>query len=151
MPDLAADDLHLSLRLFVVLSKASRVITERALRDMKLYGLSPTEFTVLELLYHKGEFPLQQIGSKILMTSGSITYNIDKLERKGLIKRIPCEVDRRVIYAHLTEDGKQLIDQIFPIHAKAIQRIMHGLSTEEKEAVIPLIKRLGIAASTYDE
>lgn len=146
MPEQAADDIQLSLKLFVVLSKASKVIIERALKDMRQYGLSPTEFTVMELLYHKGRFPLQQIGSKILMTSGSITYNIDKLERKGLIRRNPCEEDRRVIFAELTPQGRELIERIFPSHMKAIQKIMQGLNTEEKEQLIPLLKKLGLTA-----
>ncbi|GFR37106.1 MarR family transcriptional regulator [Insulibacter thermoxylanivorax] len=141
-----AEDVQLSLKLFVVLSKASKVIMEGAVRDMKKYGVSPTEFTLMELLYHKGDFPLQQIGNKILMTSGSITYNIDKLENKGLIRRIPSEEDRRVIYARLTEEGRKLIERIFPLHSQAIHQLLSGLTDEEKETLIPLLKKLGIAA-----
>lgn len=143
VPEILADDLNLSLKLFVVLNKASKVITERALKDMKKYGLSPTQFTVLELLYHKGEVPLQQIGNKILMTSGSITYNIDKLEERGLIKRVPCNNDRRVVYALLTDEGRQLMDELFPVHAQSIQEMMSILTVQEKSTLIPLIKKLG--------
>ena len=45
---------------------------------------------MLELLYHKGRTPLQRIGQQILLTSGSITYTVDKLESKGLLRRVPC-------------------------------------------------------------
>lgn len=148
MPNNAAKDLQLSLKLFVVLSKASKVITERVLGDMKQYGVSPTEFIVLELLYHKGPTPLQQIGNKILMTSGSITYNIDKLEHKQLLTRIPSDEDRRVIYAQLTDKGRELMDRIFPSHSEAIRQIMSGLSIDEKEQIIPLLKKLGLAAQS---
>lgn len=147
MPDNAALDVELSLKLFVVLSKASKVITERALGDMRQYGVSPTEFIVLELLYHKGRTPLQQIGNKILMTSGSITYNIDKLEQRKLLTRIPSDEDRRVIYAQLTDKGRELMDQIFPRHSEAIRQITSGLSLHEKEQIIPLLKKLGKAAA----
>lgn len=80
------------------------------------------------------------------MTSGSITYNIDKLENKGLIRRIPSEEDRRVIYARLTEEGRKLIERIFPLHSQAIHQLLSGLTDEEKETLIPLLKKLGIAA-----
>lgn len=72
-----------SLKLFVVLSKAYKSLMDHAVKDMKSYGLASAEFMVLEVLYHRTRIPLQQIGEKILVTSGSITYNIDKLEKKG--------------------------------------------------------------------
>lgn len=140
-----------SLKLFVVLSKAYKAVMDQAVKDMKRQGLSPSEFTVLELLYHKGKFPLQQIGEKILVTSGSVTYNIDKLEKKGYLKRIPCEDDRRVTFAAITEAGQQLFDRIFPDHASAIHSVMRGLSSEEKETATSLLKKLGLGAARGDE
>jgi MarR family 2-MHQ and catechol resistance regulon transcriptional repressor len=140
------DDQAVSLKLFVVLSKSQKAIMERAVKDMKKHKLSTSEFTILELLYQKGKFPLQQIGSKILVTSGSITYNIDKLEQKGYLRREPHTEDRRVTYAVITPKGKELFDTIFPIHAEAIHALMVGLSTEEKEQAIELLKLLGKGA-----
>lgn len=140
------DNQQLSLKLLVVLSKAYKVVMDRAMRDMKKYGLSATEFTVLELLYHKGKIPLQQIGDKILVTSGSITYNIDKLEKKHYLKRVPSSEDRRVTYAVITEAGTELFNKIFPNHAAAIESIMKGLTPEEKREAIALLKKLGLEA-----
>ncbi|WP_379130229.1 MarR family winged helix-turn-helix transcriptional regulator [Paenibacillus sp. sgz500958] len=132
-----------SLKLFVVLSKAYRSLMDHAVKDMKSYGLSSAEFMVLEVLYHRTRIPLQQIGEKILVTSGSITYNIDKLENKGLLKRVPCSDDRRVTYAEITEAGRELFDEIFPKHVSSIHHLMGGLSTEEKDQAIDFLKRLG--------
>ncbi|MDQ0874392.1 MarR family 2-MHQ and catechol resistance regulon transcriptional repressor [Paenibacillus sp. V4I3] len=137
------DDQSTSLKTFVVLSKAYKTLMDRAVKDMKQNGLSPSEFTILELLYTKGRIPLQQIGEKILITSGSITYNIDKLEKKGLIKRVHCEEDRRVIYAEITPVGYELFDLTFPGHAETIHSITQGLSLDEKQDIIKLLKKLG--------
>ena len=134
---------ELSLKLFVVLSKVHKGMMDQAVQDMKRHGLSSTEFMILELLYHKGPSPLQQIGDKVLITSGSITYNIDKLEKKGLLRRTPSAADRRVIYAEMTEAGKQWMDKVFPLHAKALDDAMGGLSPEEKLQTIDLLKKLG--------
>jgi MarR family 2-MHQ and catechol resistance regulon transcriptional repressor len=132
-----------SLKLFVVLSKAYNAMMEQAVKDMKRHGLSPSEFMVLEVLYSKGRVPLQQIGEKILVTSGSVTYNIDKLEKKGFLKRVPCAEDRRVIFAEMTPTGKELFDQIFPEHRAVVHTVMTGLTLNEKEQAMELLKKLG--------
>lgn len=137
-----------SLKLFVVLSKAYRSLMDRAVKDMKSYGLSSAEFMVLEVLYHRTRIPLQQIGEKILVTSGSITYNIDKLEKKGLLKRVPCSEDRRVTYAEITGEGRKLFDEIFPKHVSSLHTMMSGLDTAEKEQAIDWLKRLGKGAGS---
>lgn len=140
------DNRELSLKLFVVLSKAYKVAMDRAVKDMKRNGLSAAEFSVLELLYHKGKTPLQPIGDKILVTSGSITYTVDKLERKGYLKRMEHPEDRRVTYAEITTAGKELFDRIFPSHAELVETIMDGITPEEKQVAIELLKKLGYHA-----
>jgi MarR family transcriptional regulator, 2-MHQ and catechol-resistance regulon repressor len=137
---------ELSLKLLVVLSKAYKVVMDRAVKDMKKHGLSEPEFIVLELLFSKGKFPLQRIGERLLVTSGGITYTIDKLEKKGLIKRVACPEDRRVTYAEITDEGSALMKGIFPHHAEVIESLMQGLTIEEKQIAITLIKKIGISA-----
>lgn len=148
MPTQLDEDQATSLKLFVVLSKAYRAIMDQAVKDMKQYDLSPSEFTTLEVLYTKGRIPLQQIGEKILVTSGSITYNIDKLEKKGLLKRVRCEEDRRVIFAEITPAGNELFDRIFPAHAAKIHSLMKTFTVYEKQEAIDLLKRLGKGAES---
>lgn len=132
-----------SLELFVVLSRAYQSIIEVARKDIQRYGLNVTEFGVLELLYHKGPHALQKIGGKILLASGSITYVVDKLEEKGYLERKPCETDRRITYAHLTEKGKAYMEEIFPPHHKVLEKALDGVSEEEKQQAIETLKKLG--------
>ncbi|WP_163538951.1 MarR family transcriptional regulator [Gracilibacillus sp. YIM 98692] len=135
-----------SLKLFVVLSKAYRSVADQVAKDIRSHGLNTTDFGVLELLYHRGEQPLQKIGDRILLASGSITYVVDKLEKKGYVKRNPCPNDRRITYASITQEGKDLLNQIFPEHWKQIEAITAGLETEEKIQTIEFLKRLGTYA-----
>jgi len=135
-----------SLRLFRVLNRAFRSVSEHSTRDIKSYGLNPTEFAVLELLYHKGPIPLQQIGSRLLILSGGVTYTVDKLENAGYVSRRSCAEDRRVTYAEVTEEGKRLMESIFPKHAAALHRAVSGLTEDEKDQAIELLKKLGIEA-----
>ncbi|WP_420842542.1 MarR family winged helix-turn-helix transcriptional regulator [Fervidibacillus halotolerans] len=139
-------DGEISLKLFVVLSRAMQAIQKRVEANIKGFGLNLTEFAVLELLYHKGEQPIQKIGQKVLLASSSITYVVDKLEKKGYLVRQPCPNDRRVIYAVLTDEGKKMMEKIFPMHREAMMEILGGLTTEEKEWTIEKIKKLGLYA-----
>lgn len=142
----SADQQDLSLKLFVVLSRAVQSVTKRVEEDIKNYGLNPTEFAVLELLFSKGDQPIQKIGEKILLASSSITYVVDKLEKKQLLVRKPCPTDRRVTYASITPEGEELMNTIFPEHKEAIQEIFGGLDAKEKEIMITQLKKLGFYA-----
>lgn len=72
-----------TLRVLTILLRASGSVTNMLKKDMSTYGVNPTEFTVLEVLYSLGEQPIQIIGNKVLLASSSITYVIDQLEKKG--------------------------------------------------------------------
>ncbi|GIP34031.1 MarR family winged helix-turn-helix transcriptional regulator [Paenibacillus sp. J2TS4] len=140
---------ELSLKLFVVFSRANRAVTDRIKEDIKSYGLNPTEFAVLELLYHKGDQPIQNIGKKILLTSGSMTYVVDQLEKKKLLIRKQCKEDRRIIYASITEEGRARMDDIFPKHRKAIKETFSSLNPEEQQQMIQLLKKLGLSLDNH--
>ncbi|MBD8013683.1 MarR family transcriptional regulator [Microbacterium sp. APC 3898] len=139
------EDIKQSLKLFIVLSRAHKAISEQTNQFFQASGVNPTEFAVLELLYHKGKQPLQKIGGKILLASGSITYVIDKLEKRGYINRVNCPSDRRVTYAEISEQGKEFMAQVFPEHEKKLHELTNVLSNEEKEQAIELMKKLGLS------
>ena len=67
-----------------VILRASQSIQDVIRKDAARYELNPTEFAVLELLYHQGDQPIQMIGKKVLFLS-SITYVVDKLEQKKIL------------------------------------------------------------------
>ncbi|MEK4818661.1 MarR family winged helix-turn-helix transcriptional regulator [Priestia sp. FSL R5-0680] len=147
--DVTREELDQSLKLFIVLSRANRSINDHVHKFIQQHGMNPTEFAVLELLYHKGQQPLQQIGGKILLASGSITYVVDKLEKKGFLERVACPNDRRVTYAAITKQGKEMIESMFPSHEKRIHEILSVLSSEEKEVAISMLKKLGHYADEF--
>jgi MarR family 2-MHQ and catechol resistance regulon transcriptional repressor len=145
-----SDD-ELALKLFVVLSKAARACMDQNVTDISSYGLNPTEFAVLELLYHKGEQPMQVIGEKILISSGSITYVADKLEKKGFIRRIQSDVDKRMSYASITKSGSDFMESLFPGHQKMIVERFSIFTTSEKKQFISYLKRIGLSLKDTEE
>ncbi|MCM3585773.1 MarR family transcriptional regulator [Mesobacillus maritimus] len=134
------------LKAVTVIIRASQAIQEVIRKDAAKFGLNSTEFSVLELLYHRGDQPIQKIGKKVLISSGSITYVVDKLEQKNYVRRRGCPKDRRVTYAAITSEGKLLMDKIFPQHELKIQEIFAELDAEEVKEAIALLKRIGYSA-----
>jgi MarR family 2-MHQ and catechol resistance regulon transcriptional repressor len=121
-----------SLKLWVVLARAYGAIARHIDADIAQHGLTTTEFGILEALHHKGRLLLGEIQRKVLVTSGGITYLVDRLVEKGLVRREECPGDRRARYAALTPAGAELISRIFPAHAARIERAVSGLSPEEQ-------------------
>ena len=142
---MASEEVKQSLKLFIVLSRAHKAISEATNQFIQKNGLNPTEFAVLELLYHKGRQPLQQIGTKILLASGSITYVVDKLEKREFLARISCPNDRRVTYAEITDLGAEFMDKLFLEHEQHLHELLDALSGEEKQTAIELLKKLGLS------
>ncbi len=133
-----------SLKLLVVMLRAAQTIEDLVKKDMKRYGINPTEFAVLELLYSKGEQPIQKIGKKILLASSSITYVIDQLEKKGLVQRIDCPADRRSKLVSITDKGKKFMEEAFHKHKKKIEELFSHMTEEEIDTAISLFKKIGL-------
>ncbi|WP_453996100.1 MarR family winged helix-turn-helix transcriptional regulator [Bacillus nitroreducens] len=129
---------------FLVLMQTSRELQERIKDDMMKNNLSITEFSVLEVLFHKGKQTIQQIGKSILITSGSMTYVIDRLEQKGFLKRSACPDDRRAIHVTLTDDGFELMSKIMPEHEDYVDGVFDALSSDEVDTLVDLLKRVKV-------
>ncbi len=124
------------LKLVIAVARTHSMLFGNIEESLKQYGLSLSEFGVLELLYHKGRHPVQAVAEKILVTSGTITYVIDKLCKKGLVERKQCSEDKRRFYVELTEEGSVLIAKLFPIHENHLEKIFKGIDTDTKEQLI---------------
>lgn len=136
-----------ALKLFVVLHRAAAAVTAHADADAARYGLSLAEFEAMEALYHKGPLLVGELQRAVLKSSGGITYVVDRLEEKGLVRRRPCAEDRRALYAELTAAGTARMKEIFPEHAAAIEHAVSSLSAAEQEQAVKLLKRLGHGAA----
>lgn len=132
-----------ALRLWVILSRAQSAVAAHARADFNRHGLTGAEFGAMEALFHKGPLLLGEVQKKILLSSGGITYVIDRLEARGLVERQRCPTDRRASYAALTAEGAQLMEEIFPQHAARIEGALSGLTAEEQREASALLRKLG--------
>ncbi|MDF2787175.1 MAG: MarR family transcriptional regulator [Neobacillus sp.] len=127
---------------FLLLMQTSKAIQERLRDEMSKNNLSITEFSVLEVLYYQGKQTIQQIGNRILISSGSMTYVIDKLEQKGIIKRNDCREDRRVIHITLTAEGMEMMDNIMPMYQDIVDSFFGDLTGDESQLLVNFLKKV---------
>src|SRR5918999_6425226 len=83
------------VHVFLVLWKAARAVEAYATKSVTELEIAGSDFAVLEALLHKGPLPVNEIGKKVLLTSGSITVAVDRLEQKKLVERRAHDTDRR--------------------------------------------------------
>jgi MarR family 2-MHQ and catechol resistance regulon transcriptional repressor len=136
-----------AIHVWLILWRAARAVEQNAIASVSGLGLGLSDFAVLEILLHKGPQPVNVIGQRVLLTSGSITTAIDRLERRKLVLRTMHPDDRRARLVELTEKGRDLIECAFEQHAADMEETMAVLSHAERAGLIRLLKKLGISAA----
>jgi MarR family 2-MHQ and catechol resistance regulon transcriptional repressor len=135
---------------WLVLWKAAHSIERNASRSVSALGLG--DFAVLEVLLHKGPQPVNVIGNKVLLTSGSITAAVDRLESGKLLRRTADPKDGRSRIVQLTEKGRHLIARAFQKHALDMEETMAVLRSGERVELVRLLKKVGMwAAARLDD
>lgn len=124
---------------------ASLVAHDRLAPLFARFGLRHGEFDVLATLRRSGPpFALSptDLYEATMVTSGAMTNRLDRLEKAGLIRRVPHPSDRRGLMVELSESGRQLIDSAVEAHVDNEHAILSGLSAEERERLAGLLAKL---------
>ncbi len=131
----------------LVLWRANKAIERMEHAHLQSLGLGLSDFAILEVLLHKGGLegglPVNVIGEKVLLTSGSITTAIQRLEEKGWVMREKSEGDRRVVRVVLTDVGRELIEALFAKHLRRLEEVASVLTDPERVLLVGLLKKLG--------
>ena len=133
-------------RLWLVMARAYGSIVDYIEHSLAAQGLGISDFMVLEVLLHKGPLTISTIGEKVLLASASMTSAIDRLEKRGLVKRRGCNEDRRVRYVDLTDGGRKFIEEIFARHEIDLEAVTTSLSDEERSTMYEGLKKIGQAS-----
>ena len=131
------------LKTLTILFRATNFIQETIKDDVSKHGLNLSEFGALEVLYHKGPLPVQSICEKVLIANSSMSYVIENLIKKELIKKTQNENDRRIHIVDLTEKGRLLFDDVYPKHLDHMRSVIDVLDESEEDELRKLLKKLG--------
>ena len=130
--------------LFLLFWKASHAAMRYDHQSIAVQGFATlSDYAVLEVLLHKGALPVNAIGEKVLLTSGSMTTAVQRLEKKGLVVRERSEGDARVVLVHLTNEGMSLIQEAFTAHAEDLDELFIEFSEDERIQFAGLMRKLG--------
>ncbi len=136
------------VHVWLVLWKAAQAVGAYAENSVSQLEMCGSDFAVLEALLHKGPLPVNELGKKVLLTSGSITVAVDRLENKVLVERRPHDTDRRAKIVNLTKEGRKLITRAYADHAADLERLASAsLTRKERETLIRLLKQIGYEAA----
>jgi MarR family 2-MHQ and catechol resistance regulon transcriptional repressor len=136
-----------ALKLWVVLSRSHEALVQVLKADVERHDLTLAEFAVMDALHNKGPLLLGDLQKRVLVSSGGMTFLVDRLAKRGLAERQACPSDRRARYAALTRKGERLMRSIFPEHAAIIHGAMAGLRQSEQRELTALLKSLGKEAA----
>jgi MarR family 2-MHQ and catechol resistance regulon transcriptional repressor len=134
------------LHLWIALARAHAALSAHAEADVARHGITLAEFGVLEALFHKGELRQGELQRHVLVTSGGVTWVVNRLVQRGLVRRRPCPDDRRSSFAGLSAKGKKFMAEHFPAHREAITAAMRGLNQTERDQAFALLRKLAAAA-----
>ena len=127
----------------LVFGKANKAVEEVDRKSIGHTGLIITDFMILEALLHKGPLPINEIGKKILLTSGSMTAATNRLLERGLIEKIQDPADGRRFYLHLTKKGLKLISGAYRKHSSSLTELFGCLDHKERSELVRLLKKVG--------
>lgn len=134
-----------SLNAYINLMRAASSLTARLQAGLEASGLTSSQFSVLEALYHLGPLCQKDIGQKLLRTSGNITFILDNLAKLKYIRRVREGEDRRFVRIELTDAGLKAIRSALPLHVEAVAKELGVLSEQEQEELRRLCRKLGKA------
>jgi MarR family transcriptional regulator, 2-MHQ and catechol-resistance regulon repressor len=132
-----------ALSAYINLARATNSFAQRIHRHLNDSGVTGSQFAVMEALLHCGPQLQKDLCNKLLTSSGNVTFVIDGLEQRGWVRRVRQSDDRRCVKVELTDEGRNLIEDIFPRHAKIVAEEMGVLSLDEQEQLRSLCRKVG--------
>lgn len=129
---------------YIKLMRAADTINSAVSLSLSKFGLTESQFNVLDALYHLGPLSQKELGFKLLKSGGNITMVIDNLEKDAYVERRRSTEDRRILFIHLTKKGEKMLEDILPVQVNFITNEMNRLSKTEQIELQRLCKKIGI-------
>ena len=130
------------LPLLQMLSAAYQAFSFYDQRHLRSLGLTAPQADVLFTLGNQPPMTFKEIGTSTLITKGTLTGVVDRLEQGGLVQRQFSSEDRRSIRVALTEAGTALFEKVFPVHIAHLKQRFDRLDATQVEAITQSLKQL---------
>jgi MarR family 2-MHQ and catechol resistance regulon transcriptional repressor len=111
-------------------------------RGYRESGLTVSQADVIFTLGNTDGLTFKEIGEKTLITKGTLTGVIDRLELKGIVKRCATHQDRRCTLVKLTAQGRRVFEKEFPRQIEYLKERFDGLSKSDRHSALLVLKKL---------
>jgi MarR family 2-MHQ and catechol resistance regulon transcriptional repressor len=129
------------IALYIGMSRTLNRINRDSEELFRRYKLTKGQFAVLEALYHKGDLSIGRVQELILTTGGNIPVLVKNLTEKGLLTKYRDETDHRRYFLHITETGKDLMEEVYPQNEALLKELLSVWTQEEQDQLILYFKK----------
>ncbi|MBD0302483.1 MAG: MarR family transcriptional regulator [Tolypothrix sp. T3-bin4] len=124
------------------LARAYQAFADYADKHIREVGLTSPQFDVISTLGNTSGMTMGELAEKTLVTKGTLTGIIDRLEHKGLVRREVPEDNRRCFNIVLTQEGEEAFESVFPAHIAYLKERFGRLDEQELEELYAALKKL---------
>lgn len=132
-----------SIKFLIVMGKMNATIMNSVEKHIRELGINTTEFLIMYAIASNGALSIQDIASRIFVTSGNMTYTINKLEKNNFIVRIRDIKDSRKIYINFTEKGNDFWLEVMKKHKKFTKELFSNIDNTLIDETIDNMKLIG--------
>jgi MarR family 2-MHQ and catechol resistance regulon transcriptional repressor len=133
-----------ALNTYIKLQRVAETTLANTTAHLSRYGLTTSQFGILEALYHLGILSQRTLAEKLLKSTGNISIVLKNLEKRGLVERHRNPQDLRYMEVRITDKGSELIADLLPAHVAGIVAEMGILTAAEQAELARLSRKLGL-------
>lgn len=130
------------LRALRALARCYQAFERRSAAHVRALGLTPSQFDIIATLGNTPGMTFRQLGDETLITKGTLTGVVDRLEERGLVRRVGSPTDGRSTVVQLTPRGEAEFERAFPAHIAYLKRPFAALSGAEMDVLEASLDRL---------
>ncbi|HYD96981.1 MAG TPA: MarR family transcriptional regulator [Noviherbaspirillum sp.] len=124
------------------MTQAWHAFEQFATRQLREQGLTPAQFSVLSALAGEATLSCKALGEQASITKGSLTGVVDRLEQKGLARRMTSPQDRRSSTVNLTDEGRATFERVASTHFACLQKAFEGIDQAELAHIEAGLRRI---------
>ena len=135
-------DVQPHLRTVRLLAECFQAFERASGGHVRALGLTPPQFDIVATLGRTDGMTFRQLGQRTLITKGTLTGVVDRLEARGVVERVASHADRRSTVVRLTPAGEALFEEVFPAHMAHLRERFAGWSRADFERLETELTRL---------
>lgn len=139
------------LPVLLELARAYQAFESCSAAHLRTLDLTLSQFDIIATLGNTDGMNFKELGHKTLITKGTLTGVVDRLEDKGLVRRVASTSDGRSQIVQLTRKGEALFDKAFPAHVEYVGQSFTSFSQAELDTMQAGLHRLRMALSAPNE